>query len=133
MDKKIIKFDDTEIEEYEFHQYKSLISINDIDINKIIVSNKFPFSKQDFEYFISYNDAKKIRPLCIFLPKNSVYLIDFDKSKCTSFLIKDEIGEKVSYSIKKEFNSESVYNKKLKKKNQHKRKLSMYLYTSNID
>ena len=29
MDKKII-FDDTEIEEYEFHQYKSPILINDI-------------------------------------------------------------------------------------------------------
>ena len=32
MDRKIIKFDDTEIEEYEFHQYKSPISINDIYI-----------------------------------------------------------------------------------------------------
>ena len=32
MDKKIIKFDDTEIEEQEFHQCKSPISINDIDI-----------------------------------------------------------------------------------------------------
>ena len=30
--KKIIKFDDTEIEEYKFHQYKSPILINAIDI-----------------------------------------------------------------------------------------------------
>ena len=37
---KIIKFDDTDIEEYKFHQYKSSISINNIDITKI-VSNKF--------------------------------------------------------------------------------------------
>ena len=29
IDKKIIKFDDTQIEEYEFHQYKRPISIND--------------------------------------------------------------------------------------------------------
>ena len=41
VDKKIIKFDDTEIEEYEFHQYKSPILINDTDINAIVVSNKF--------------------------------------------------------------------------------------------
>ena len=40
MDKKFIKFDDTEIEEYEFHQYKSPILINDTDINAIVVSNK---------------------------------------------------------------------------------------------
>ena len=30
MDKKIIKFADTEIEEYEFCQHKSAISINEI-------------------------------------------------------------------------------------------------------
>ena len=54
--KKIIKLDDTKIEEYEFHQYKSSISINDIDINKIVVTNKFPFSKQDFKYFIGFKD-----------------------------------------------------------------------------
>ena len=62
MDIKIKKFDDIEIEEYEFNLYKSPISINDIDINEIIVSNKFPFGKQDFKYFISYKDNKKIRP-----------------------------------------------------------------------
>ena len=33
MDKKIIKFDYSEIEECEFHQFKTLISINDKDIN----------------------------------------------------------------------------------------------------
>ena len=43
MDKKIIKFDDNEIEKYKFHQHKTLISINNIDINKIVVSNKVPF------------------------------------------------------------------------------------------
>ena len=57
MDKKSIKFDDTE--EYKFHQHKSLISVNNIDIIKIIVSNKLPFGKQDFKYFIGYKDAKK--------------------------------------------------------------------------
>ena len=52
IDKRIIKFDDTEIEEYKFHQYKSPISIDDIDINEIVVSNKFAFGKQGFKYFI---------------------------------------------------------------------------------
>ena len=62
MDKKIIKFDDTEIEEYKFHQYKSPTSINNIDIKKIVVSNKVPFGKQDFRYFIGYKNNKRIRP-----------------------------------------------------------------------
>ena len=40
MDKKAIKFGDTEIEKHELHQHKSPILINNIDINKIVVSNK---------------------------------------------------------------------------------------------
>ena len=43
-----------------FHQYKSPILINDIDINKIVVSNKFTFGKQDFKCFIGYKDSEKI-------------------------------------------------------------------------
>ena len=31
-DKKVIKFDDTEIEEYEFHQYECPISIKKMSI-----------------------------------------------------------------------------------------------------
>ena len=53
-------FDDTEIEEYKSHQNKSPISINNLDINKIVVSNKLAFAKQDFKYFIGYKDAIKI-------------------------------------------------------------------------
>ena len=58
MDKKIIKFHDTEIQKYKFHQYKIPLLINNIDINKIVVSNKFPIDKQDFKYFIGYKDNK---------------------------------------------------------------------------
>ena len=48
MDKKIIKFYDTETGKYKFHQYKSSILIDNIDINKIVVSNKFSFGKKGF-------------------------------------------------------------------------------------
>ena len=54
MDKKVIKFDDTEIEKYEFYQHKNAILINDIDINEIVVSTKLPSGKQYFKYFIGY-------------------------------------------------------------------------------
>ena len=49
-----IKFDEPDFEEYVFRQYKSLISINSIDVNEIVVSNKFLFGKQGFKYFIGY-------------------------------------------------------------------------------
>ena len=66
-EKTFIKFGDTEIEKQKFHQHKRPISMNNIDINKIVVSNKVSFNKKGFENFIGYKDAKKIRPLCIFL------------------------------------------------------------------
>ena len=120
MDKEIIKFDDTEIEKYKFHQHKSPILIDNININKIVVSSKVSLGKKDFKYFIGYKDAKNDTPLCIFLPKMSAYRRDFDKTKCMSFFIKDEtflekyneIWKKVSNITKKELVSRPVYNEK---------------------
>ena len=39
MAKLFINFDDTEIEEYEFSQYKNPILLNNINILKVVVSN----------------------------------------------------------------------------------------------
>ena len=90
MDKKIIKFDDTDIEEYEFHQYKSPISINDIDVKEIVLSNKFTLDKKVFKYFIGYKNNKEIRRLCIFFSDMSIYKRYSDETKCMYFMIKDE-------------------------------------------
>ena len=57
-DEKFFKFDDAEIEKYKFHQHKSPISIDNIDINKIVVSNNFPYGKTSFKYFIRYKIIK---------------------------------------------------------------------------
>ena len=51
--------------------------MNDKGINKRVVSNKIPFGKQDFKYFIGYKDSKKIKPLCIHRPRMSMYKRDF--------------------------------------------------------
>ena len=79
----------------KFRQHKRRSSIKNIDLNKIVVSNKVSFDKKRFEYCIGYKDNKKIRPLCIFLPKMSAYRKDFDETKYMSFLIKhDELLQK---------------------------------------
>ena len=99
---KIIKFGDIEIQKQKFHQHKAPISIKNIDINKIVVTNKVSFGKKAFKYFIGYKDSKKIKPLCIFLPKMSAYRKDFDETKYMSFLIKDdELLEKYNETWKK--------------------------------
>ena len=60
--------------------------IENIDFtDKIVVSNKGFFGKKGFKYFIGYRDTKKIRPLCIFLPKINTFRRDFDKTKVSLF------------------------------------------------
>ena len=54
------KFDDTDIEKYNFHQHISHISINNIDINKKAVSNKVKFCKIDLKYFFRYKELKSL-------------------------------------------------------------------------
>ena len=75
----------------------------------MVVSNRVTFGKKEFKYFIVYKDAKKTRPLCIFLPKKSAYRKGFDETKCVSFLIRDnellekykEVQKKLKISSKK--------------------------------
>ena len=58
------------MEKQKFHQHKRPILIKNIDINKIVLSNKVSFGKKGFKYCIGYKNAKTI-PLCIFLLKMS--------------------------------------------------------------
>ena len=46
MEKAVIKFGDIEIEKQKSHQCKRPISIKNIDINKIVVSNNVYFGKK---------------------------------------------------------------------------------------
>ena len=40
MGKKVITFDEIEIEKYKFHRYKSSIFLEDVEIDNVLVSNK---------------------------------------------------------------------------------------------
>ena len=71
-------------------QHEGPVSLKNLDIDETVVSNEVLFGKKGFKYFIGYKDAKKIKILCIFLPKITAYRIGFDDSKYTSFLIKDD-------------------------------------------
>ena len=52
------QFGDVEIEKQKFHQHKKPVSINNIDTNKVKVSDKvFFFGKKDFKQFIGYKDS----------------------------------------------------------------------------
>ena len=48
------------IEKFKFRQYNSPISIVNIDINKIVVSNNVSFGKKVLKYFAGYKNLKKL-------------------------------------------------------------------------
>ena len=99
------------MQKQKFHQYKRPISIKNVDIEKIVVSNKVPFVKKGFKYFIGYKDAKKLN-LYIYFFQNWVR-----ETKYVSYLIKDdkllekcnEIWKRVTNSLKKEFNNKAIF------------------------
>ena len=70
MSGKNVNFADKKIRKSEFYKGKKVSKIDDIDVNKILVSKEEPYGrKNSFKYFIGYNDNDLIRPLSIKLPQ----------------------------------------------------------------
>ena len=100
---------------------KKKINIDDIDVNKILVSKKEPYSKYDsLKYGIGYNDNDVIRPLCLKISKMTGYVNEFNENKNTitmSLRVNNEqlfkkynkIWEKVEKLMRIDFESKPVY------------------------
>ena len=61
---------------------KKTFNINDIDVNKILVSKKEKYGKYNsFKYFIGYNDNDVIKPLYLELSQMTSYINKFNENK----------------------------------------------------
>ena len=61
MSKKILKFDNVEVNKKSFHASKQPIALNLVNLNQILVSDKFKHSSNiGFKYFIGYKDDNMI-------------------------------------------------------------------------
>ena len=75
-----------EINKSNFYKNRKLFKIDDIDVDKILLSKKGPYSAiKSIKYFIGYNNVDAIRPLCIKLPQMIGYVNHFDGNKRMSF------------------------------------------------
>ena len=45
--KELLTFDDTEIDKNKFYHYKSPVPLRDLDIEKVLVSNKISFGEKN--------------------------------------------------------------------------------------
>ena len=114
-------FGNIKINKTKFYRNKTPILLKDVDIEKVLVSNKISFGEKNYKYFTCYwYDNHKVKSLYIMLPRTSTYVKRYDgQTKWMYFLIEDDdllekystIWHKVSADIKKEFDNEPVYNK----------------------
>ena len=119
MSGKSIKFDNKKIEKSDFYKNKKIFNIDDIDVNKILVSKKETYGKYNsFKYFIGYNDNDVIRPLYLRLLQMTSYINKFDENKTTMpLMVKDKqllknynkIWKKIERLMSIDFDRKPVY------------------------
>ena len=92
MSGKNIIFNDKKIKKSRFYKNKKISKIDDIDVDKILISKKEAYGKiSSFKYFIRYNDDDVIRPLCKKFPQMIGYIKCFDSNNIMSFKATNKI------------------------------------------
>ena len=56
MSKKTLKFGNIRIDKKEFHNSKQPINLDLVNVNQIIIYDKFKHSDDGFKYFIAYKE-----------------------------------------------------------------------------
>ena len=120
MSEKTINFGDKKINKKDYYNNKRQFNIEDIDINKILISKPEIYEKNMRKYIIGYND-NTISSLQLFLPKLTGYLNIFENGnrKMSFFTNNNEfleryaaIWEKISDLVNKKFDSDPIYSNK---------------------
>ena len=74
-----------------FTKTKQKIKIDEIDVNKILISKKESYGTNNtLIYFIGYNDNNVIRPLCLKLSKVTSYIRELKENITMALRVNDE-------------------------------------------
>ena len=80
------KFWRQEDQEKRFLQKQKAFKIDDIEVNKIVLSKEEPYGIiKATKYFIGYIDNDVVRPICIMPPQMVGYAKNFESNKTMSF------------------------------------------------
>ena len=86
-----IKFGNKEVYKKEFYSLKQAISLDSVDLNKMIVSKKWKINDTIYKHICGYLNNDTIQPLCVNLPQMDGYIKYFDDGgKNMSFVTDDE-------------------------------------------
>ena len=78
MSLKKIKFGDKVVDKKEFYSSKQGISLDSVDLDKIVVSSKWKINETTYKYLCGYLNNDVIQPLCVVLPQMDGYIKYFD-------------------------------------------------------
>ena len=118
---KTLKFDNIRTNNKKSHKSKQPIDLNLVNVDQIVVSDKFKHSDDGFKYFIGYKEGEIVKPLCIILPQMIGYIKYFENGETNMFfVIKDndlldkyiEIWDKIKETLSIKFHSMPVYDEK---------------------
>ena len=87
---KKIKFGDKEVDKKEFYSSKQAISLDSVDLSKIVVSNKWKINDTTYKYLCGYLNNDVIQPLCVILPQMSGYIKYFDDGGENMSIVTDD-------------------------------------------
>ena len=89
MSEKTLKFTNIRLNKKEFHKSKQPIDLKSVNVDLIVVSDKFNHSDNAFKYFIGYQENEIFKPLCIPLSQMSGYIKYFESVEM-SFMVKGD-------------------------------------------
>ena len=89
MNEKTLKFNNIRLNKKQFHESKEPIDLVPVNVDQIVVSDKFKHSDEGYKYFNGYQEDEIVKPFCIILPQMSGHIKYFEKGgKNMSFLLK---------------------------------------------
>ena len=89
MNLRKIKFGNKEVNKKEYYSSKQAISLDSVDLNKIVVSKKWKINDTTYQHICGYLNKDTIQPLRVILPL--IYFKYFDDDgKNMSFVTDDE-------------------------------------------
>ena len=94
MSSRKIKFGDKEVDQKKVYSSKQAISLDSVDLNKIVVSNKWKNNDTTYKYLCGYLNNDTIQPLCVILPQMNGNIKYFDDGGMSFVTHDEEIYEK---------------------------------------
>ena len=82
---KTLKFDSIKVNKNELPKSKQPINLDLVNIDQIVISDKFKHVDNGFKCFIGYKEVEIVKPLCIILPQMSGYIKYFENGSKTCF------------------------------------------------